>query len=311
MADTAWAFTNHNEIAVRYAWHSRQRKFDRGSPKLIARIRMREIERLIADRYNGALPDDDAGLDDLELVAHHIAHLAGDAEKHILAWASMWAPWLWHRADIDPAQFAQRIAANPRRFKAGTLALRLRLMADDRTRLGITTIRPVGWTDQMMAAHRQRSKRIAATTRRRAAGSAPREESAARRQPWLAMSMSRSKWYRLGKPSPETTSCPAEEITTMVSTQSSHGIVPAREEVALREDDQSSGKASVPAFVPERPVPAMEPHLAEAWLLTEIGDIAHLAGGKRRFDFLRRELIAGTLYPSAIWAASRRMEIAA
>ena len=131
MADPAWAFTNHNEIAIRYAWHGRQQKFGRGSPKLIARIRMREIERLFVDRCGGALPDDDAGLDDLELAAHHVAHLDGNAEQHILAWASVWAPWLWRREAIDPAQFAARIAANPRRFKADTLAWRLRLTSAD------------------------------------------------------------------------------------------------------------------------------------------------------------------------------------
>lgn len=301
---------NHTEIEVRYAWLRREQKLRRGSPKLIACVRLRDLEALYFDRYGGSLPDDEAGLDDVEIAANHIAHLAGNAEQRILAWARNWAPWLWRHEDVEPVQFAKRIATNPRRFKAATLASRLRLTEEERSRLGITTIRPFGWTDEMMAAQRQKSKRVAATTRRRAAGAIPREESAAQTQPWLAMGMSRAKWYRDGKPTSETNSYPAYSYTHMVDTNSSHLAVSPSSE-GLSAEERSDQKVSVTISKAERPVPAAKPHLADEWLLNELGDISDLAGGRRRFEFLRKELIAGTLYANAIRAASCRAEIAA
>lgn len=196
-----------HEIAVRYAWNSRQQKFGRGSPKLIARVRLREIERLFAARWGGQLPDDDAGLDDLELAAHHIAHLDGDAVDHILRWAWEWAPWLWSRSDIDPVAFASRIAANPRRYKADTLAWRLRLTKDVRATLGITTIGAIDCNAEMRAAIRRKKKRNKAVAKRRAAGRIRRADyeanSLSKTRPWEVMGMSRAKWYRLGKPMPK------------------------------------------------------------------------------------------------------------
>ncbi|BEV45975.1 hypothetical protein [Afipia carboxidovorans] len=193
-----------HEIAVRYAWNSRQQKFGRGSPKLIARVRLREIERLFAHRWGGQLPDDDAGLDDLELAAHHIAHLDGDAVDHILRWAWEWAPWLWSRSGIDPVAFASRIAANPRRYKADTLAWRLRLTKDVRATLGITTIGAIDCNAEMRAALRRKKKRNKAVAKRRAAGRVRRADyeanSLSKAKPWEEMGMSRAKWYRLGKP---------------------------------------------------------------------------------------------------------------
>lgn len=206
------AAAKHHEIAVRYAWNSRQQKFGRGSPKLISRLRLRQIERLFAHRWGGQLPDDDAGLDDLELAAHHIAHLDGDAVDHILRWAWEWAPWLWHRDGIDPVAFASRIAANPRRYKADTLAWRLRLTKDVRATLGITTIGAIDCNAAMRAALRRKKKRNKIVAKRRAAGSVCRADyeanSLSKKKPWEAMGMSRAKWYRLGKPSP----APAPEV---------------------------------------------------------------------------------------------------
>lgn len=202
MSSTRCLFTktNHREIEVRYAWNARQQRFDRGSPKLTTRLRMRDIERLFTHRYGTELPDDDAGLEDLELAAHHIAHLDGNAERHILDWAWMWAPWLWYRDDINPEEFAHRIATSPRRYKADTLAVKLRLTKDERDALGITTIRAIGWTTQMMADLRRKKKRWREAARRRATGAKSRLDSAAQTKPWEAMGMSRATWYRRGKP---------------------------------------------------------------------------------------------------------------
>src|SRR6516225_7962135 len=139
----------HAEIDVRYAWLARQsgawpagesRKYPRGSPQLLCRIRLRELEALYGARYGGTLPYDDAGIDDLKIAAHHIGHMGGDAIGHIVAWADMWMPDL-------PRERAKAIARDivddPVKFKAATLAWRLRLTEQERTTLGIKNHPPL------------------------------------------------------------------------------------------------------------------------------------------------------------------------
>ena len=99
----------------------------------------------------------------------------------------------------------------------------------------------------------------------------------------------------------------------MVSTNSSHRTASPRSEEAGRGRKDPGGKANAPTYTPEYPVPAVEPHLAEVWLLSELGENAVEEVGPHRFEFLRRELIGGTLYWSAVLSASRgnRREVAA
>lgn len=187
----------HAEVARRYAWHARRMAERRGEPdraRLIANIRLRELERLYERRYRGrALPDDDDGRDSLELVAHHIAHLRGEVEHHIVAWASLWCPWL---PQAEASALAARVAANPRRFKASTLAWRLRLTEVERAELEVTTIRSIGCiTDQDVAERRRRRDRERKAGRRALARRA-RPEPLSRAKPWENEGVSRATWYR-------------------------------------------------------------------------------------------------------------------
>jgi hypothetical protein len=139
VANALLSNAKHIEIARRYAWHVRQR---RGGSKLtfsqlIPRVRLRELERIFQRRYGRLLPDDDAGRDDLILAAHHVAHLGGDAVGHIIAWARGWAPWM---PQAEAREIADRVAAEPKKFTADSLAWRLRLSMIERTELKITTI---------------------------------------------------------------------------------------------------------------------------------------------------------------------------
>jgi hypothetical protein len=132
----------HAEIARRYSWAAKQRKNgDRNKKpdhaRLITLIRMRELERIFQSRYGRFLPDDDSGRDDLNLIAHHIAHLGGDVVAHVRGWAKAWAPWL---LDTEAVVLAKRVALDPAKFTADILAWRLRLSMAERTALGITTI---------------------------------------------------------------------------------------------------------------------------------------------------------------------------
>jgi hypothetical protein len=193
----------HVDIARRYAWESKHGALSlsidpgcTGSAKLMTILRLCELERVFHYRYGGALPDDDAGRDDLVIVAHHIAHL-DDAAARILSWARLWASWM-------PADELQRmiadVTARPRKFRADTLGWRLRLSSADRRALGLKTI---GAFDQMTAQRALRRKiqrRAREHVRRRQRGAQPRADyeasSITRGRPWEALGISRRTWYR-------------------------------------------------------------------------------------------------------------------
>jgi hypothetical protein len=155
------------------------------------------------DYYGRYLPDDDAGRDDLEIVAHHIVELGGDVKGHIIAWAAAWMPAL-PRAEAEA--LADRVIANPRRFKASTLGWRLRLTETKRREHHITTIRAFGVSDTEMAERDREKRRDRAAKRRtrKRAAKPPRSAPLRVTQPWTACGMSKATWYRKGKPSPET-----------------------------------------------------------------------------------------------------------
>lgn len=193
----------HQEIDRRYAWDAKQKRRQR-RPNVKEHVRLRELERLLDDRYRGeCLPDDDAGRDDLEVVAQHIAHIYGNPDDHVAAWAAAWAPWL---TAIELRNLIHKVTTYPRKWKADTLAWEMGLKMDDRTRLRITTIGAIDSSKE----HREQARREAAKereqARRRKAGAAPRQQyegaSDARAKPWETLGMSRSSWYAKGKPMP-------------------------------------------------------------------------------------------------------------
>lgn len=203
----------HREIAVRYEWLAREarkknawrafgpKKYPRGSARLIALVRLRELERLFRHRYGETLPYDDAGLEDLSIAAHHIAHLRGEAFEHIVAFAARWMPQLPRRR---AEALAETVLAQPRKYKAATLGRLLRLTQRERATLSITTI---GAFDASATERAERKKerareRAAASYRRRQAAKPPKPEPLCRARPWDALGMSRATWFRKGKPTP-------------------------------------------------------------------------------------------------------------
>jgi hypothetical protein len=193
----------HAEVARRYAWHVRKnRKHPRGSPRLIALVRLSDLEQLYSRRYGAILPYDDAGIDDLTIAAHHIAHLGGDAFNHIVAWARIWMPQM---PRYQAQALAEEVIAEPRKFKAGTLGWRLGLTEKERSEEGITTIKAVGVTPAERAECRKRRarERMAKNRERQRASRPAKPEPLSKTQPWEALGMSRPTWYRKGKPMPE------------------------------------------------------------------------------------------------------------
>jgi hypothetical protein len=246
----------HAEVARRYAWHARKnQKYPRGSRPLIALVRLSDLEQLFRRRYGAILPCDDSGIDDLEIAAHHIAGLGGDAFNHIVAWAARWMPQMPRH---ETEALAARIVRDPRRFKARTLGWRLRLTDAEREEEGITTIEAV---DVTPAERRKRKARErAAAWRQRQRKTKPAKPAPlSKTRPWKVLGMSRPTWYRKGKPMPENR---PETRETKVRTQQdslsgcvrdpSHGHSP-RPETRTSVNKRTSDKDRHPAVRP-RPV---------------------------------------------------------
>jgi hypothetical protein len=183
----------HAEIDKRY----RAKKHPRSSPRLINRLRISELERFYRDRYGGVLPDDDAGRDDLEIAAHHIAIRGGDVWRNILAWARRWAPWM---SGEEAVALAERIEAKPRKFSADELAQRLGLTDAKRTMLGIRTIGAIDVSAKDRAKRRKKGRRQRDRVKRAERGAISRRQylaqSLSATRPWESEGISRRTWER-------------------------------------------------------------------------------------------------------------------
>lgn len=163
-------------------------------PVGIAALRVAELNREFTDRYGGmVLPNDDAGRDDVIIMLHHLARRRNDpADLH--QWIADRAPWL---SGEERGEIVARVLENPLRYRADTLAARIGLTAERRTRLKIRTI---GAIDQT-AEQRKRARGLAETerkrTQRRIAGIPKRPETSINKDaPWLALGICRRTWFR-------------------------------------------------------------------------------------------------------------------
>jgi hypothetical protein len=175
----------HREIALTY----RRRK--RGGRPPIVGFRIRDLETFFSDRYGATMPDDDSGLDDFIVLAHHVAQL-GDP-RALRACAARLCPWM---TDAQYDAIVAVTAQKPLCWTADSLAREIGLDDATRTRLGITTI---GATDVGKAerANLRRQRNTEAKRLARAkAGAKPHASSAERQKPWLALGMSRRTYYR-------------------------------------------------------------------------------------------------------------------
>ena len=182
----------HREIA----WRDRQRKrrrSPRGNPTTY--IRIRELERIFVDRYGSTLPNDDAGLDDIFVMANHLAHL-DEPDCRITAWLRRWAPWFGD--DRTAALIRAAVTSKPLKWRADKLAQRLGLNHATRTRLGITTIGATDCGKAKRAALRRKRNNAAKRASRARAGATSHATSAARAKPWVALGISRRTYYRRG-----------------------------------------------------------------------------------------------------------------
>ena len=96
--------------------------------------RVHALNRIFKRLYGGEFPDDDAGLEDLKILAHH--HYSGDplAMARII---KLRAPW----ADADAIQ--NEIIANPRKWTSKELGEAVNFTRAEWRHLRVRTIEPV------------------------------------------------------------------------------------------------------------------------------------------------------------------------
>jgi hypothetical protein len=179
----------------------------RQRPISILALRLAELNRLLTARHGGeVLADDDAGRDDVVLVAHHLARCDVDPARRIASWIQLRAPWM-PAGEVE--QVISRVTANPLRWRADSLARRLNLTEAERRRLRITTVGAVDCDREQRAAARLARKRERdrkrAADRRAAArllavGRKTRADYIATAlsttKPWKAAGISRRTWER-------------------------------------------------------------------------------------------------------------------
>lgn len=180
-------------------WFSTRQKrktLRRRSPMQLVTLRLNDLANIFRHRYGIVLPDDDAGRDDLEVAINHLASLARP-RRHIADWIGLWAPWI---TAADQQEMVGKALANPKHWKADQLAWRLRLTAQERRMLGVTTI---GAIDENKAARTKRRRMLDRERKalaRRTKGAKPRKDyeaqSTEQASPWITDGISRATWYR-------------------------------------------------------------------------------------------------------------------
>jgi len=101
------------------------------------------------------------------LIANHLAHQANGHAK-IMGWLRAWAPEMSRE---DAEAIADRAVANPRKYRADTLAKRVGLTAVERSALGITTIGAIDQTKEQREERRRRKNAEAKRAARAASNS--------------------------------------------------------------------------------------------------------------------------------------------
>ena len=149
------------------------------------------MNKLFAHRYGGYVsacgwqfPEDDAGREDLKILAHHYNPVA------LSRIIKLRAPWAHAEAIIE------EVEGNPKRYRAAYLGKLLNFTGNEWRVLKLRTIAPVDLSREMrrylsgvFANERRRKKR-------RMQGVKSQTESLSRTQPWLAEGICRRTWER-------------------------------------------------------------------------------------------------------------------
>jgi hypothetical protein len=187
--------TTHAEIAARYAEQARgaAKKQGRSRPP-ISLLRLAELERIFKDRWGKYVPDTPEGRDAVSVYCAHCAwHKSMDRFYGYVRVQVAWMPW-------DEAEAIADRESRSQWPDADALGWRLQLTPEERKRLGIGSIAPVGSSPRKRKTLRKAAARERMAGQRRREGATPRAEyeaaSISGQKPWESLGWSRAKWYR-------------------------------------------------------------------------------------------------------------------
>jgi hypothetical protein len=156
--------------------------------------RSRDIMALLQSRFGSVLPNDDAGLDSVKLLAQHFMALKIDAERVTRSNIRLQAPWLTEKATAHIINSAKK-AETP---SAVQLGKDFRVTAEEITDLELKTIVAFTVTQEgdRLRQERRRRKAGASTKRGRPALGLSVSEKSARRK---VQDAARAKRYRASR----------------------------------------------------------------------------------------------------------------
>lgn len=179
--------------------------------------RLREIEELIKYRHGRCIPDPE-DTDDHDTALEYVRAAAFSlAGQDMADWCRVFAPWVTE-ADLLP--IVTEAASRTRMMRADGVAGLLHVTMAERLALKLKTIGAADMTaaqrKRFMKSRKREMDRKRDEQKRRAGGAKDRAsyvaQSISTAKPWEALKMSRAKWYRLGKPTCETSPSRIEVI---------------------------------------------------------------------------------------------------
>lgn len=238
------------DIARRYKAHGRAARAAAKIRSPIANLRLVELERIFSDRFGKFIPNSSAGRAALQVLADGFMLAGGNGAFRCIGFVKARAPWA-----LDEIGSILDTAATCSAWQsADTMAWRIQLSSDDRSRLKICTIGAVGVTARQRKAAARLKKIELQAAKRVATGATPRKKALAQTKPWAAAGISRATWYRLGKDR-ETISVPLSILKISTTEIVSRGTFQrAREpQAGARPMKSSSGLEDI-LFAPAEPM---------------------------------------------------------
>ena len=138
---------------------------------MVRRLRYGALLKLFRHRYGYEFPDDDAGRDDLFVLALCVVSLAPSAtDKKMAHVIDVWAPWMpdWERDML--VEHVNRLTIYERMPAAQVLGERVNLTNAERERLRLWPIKPVDMTVEQLMEQRKVKRREYQKQRRRDRG---------------------------------------------------------------------------------------------------------------------------------------------
>jgi hypothetical protein len=167
----------------------------RSKAERLRRLRLRDLRRLLRDRYGHRLPDDDAGREDLrDLLLPISVGLEPDLKMEYAC--EIWAEWMAADERYELIADIGRTPLFQRKLTSRQIGHKQHVSNEQRERLRLWTIWPCDMTEEQMKEQRKAKDRARKQHRRQTAGAKPREQALSNLKPWEIQGISRATWFR-------------------------------------------------------------------------------------------------------------------